>query len=190
MFTGSNKIRALIVNANLSESGRNLELLLNSRINVRIGSSLFVSGIYLTVISKCSSFVTVNVRNEDILNSNLSDVISFDNLIVEIPLTSYLSNRCYFRNEVCCVTPIEIIRSRFESWITFECPMLLSANLTVGDAVNVNGLILTIQFIAETAFDVIFYQNASDIKDFKTWYVGCSLNLNLLHVSNSLRDML
>ncbi|MGP1916552.1 MAG: hypothetical protein ACTS6G_04010 [Candidatus Hodgkinia cicadicola] len=189
MFANSNKIKALIVNANLSESGRNLELLLPSEINVQIGSLLIVSGVYLNVISKCSTFIMVNVRNEDILNSNLSDAMSFDNLIVEIPLTKYLSNRFSFKNEICCITPIEIIKSTFECWITFECPMLISASLTIGAIVNINGLILTIQFTDETTFAVIFYQNASDIKDFKLWHVGRSLNLNLLHISNSLRDM-
>lgn len=170
VLANSLKVRALIVNANLSEYGRNLELLLDSEVNIRIGSLITISGVHLNVINTCFSFVMVTVRNEDVLNSNLSNVGSFDNLMVEISLTNYLPNRfnCFsLAIKTCCTTLIEITESKFECLLTFDRPALQLSDLKVGNVVTIDGLILMIQFVCETTFDVIFHKDDLNIKDYK-----------------------
>lgn len=170
MLVKATKTKALIVNASSSKFGNNLELLLSSEVTGQIGSSVKIFGVCLIITNKRANFITLNVRNKDLLSSNLSNVTSFDNLIVELSLASRLTNRfdCLsFEAESYCITITELIKSKFECLITFECPHLALVNLKVDDVITVDGTPKAIAFVGEASFDIIFHQSGSNNKDLK-----------------------
>lgn len=90
LIASSLKAKALVVGASSSKFGRTFELLSQSSDNLEVDLSVVISGIRAVVTRKSFNLIAVTVRNEDILNSNLSNLATFDNLTLEIPMTNQL----------------------------------------------------------------------------------------------------
>ncbi|MFP3037554.1 MAG: hypothetical protein ACKER6_00415 [Candidatus Hodgkinia cicadicola] len=179
MFTGLIRNKALVMEVYSVPGGRKLELLLDSDSKVKIGSSICVSGVCLTITGKCCCVVEVEIWDDALCNSTLCNVAKFEVLNIEFPLTlsSPLDGHLISGNIKCCIVLTKTIKLGLATQFTFDCPQWAIECLDMEDNVSIDGVSLTISDMHETFIDVLIIQHSLLNTTFKFWSLGREFNL-------------
>lgn len=158
----------------------------------KIGDSLNVNGVCLTVVSFDAETFHVNVVAETLRKTNLGSLSVGSSVNVErcINATTRIGGH-YIQGHVDTTISILDIQPEGEAWnVTFSLPIELRKYIVKKGFVGLDGMSITVVDVGDDWFSVTFIPHTQVVTRVKNYYVGTLVNLEVDMMAKYIENML
>lgn len=175
MFTGLIEKISTIKNITFTSNGANISFEADFE-NVKIGDSIAINGVCLTIISINNNIFSADVMKETLNITNLKNLKINDEINLEraLKLSDRLNGHIVSGHIDTVATVKNIIQDGFSKRITFYCDTEL---IIKKGSIAINGVSLTISNVSDNFFEVSLIPETLQKTNLKNLKIGTTVNI-------------
>lgn len=175
MFTGLIEKISIIKNITFTSNGANISFEADFE-NVKIGDSIAINGVCLTITSINRNIFSADVMKETLNITNLKNLKINDEINLEraLKLSDRLNGHIVSGHIDTIATVKNIIQDGFSKRITFHCDTEL---IVKKGSIAINGVSLTISNVSDNFFEVSLIPETLQKTNLKNLKIGTTVNI-------------